>query len=473
MALSEWDVNRRNFLKSPAGFLGLVSLAQLLNSDRSAVASEPKATAATHFPAKAKQCIFVFLAGGLSQIDLFDPKPKLDDLHGQPVPDSMVDGYRFAFTDPKKSFLMRSPFEFKRWGKCGAEISKLLPHIASHADDLAIVRSMHHNAFAHAQAELMALTGRDQAGHPTNGAWLSYGLGCESQNLPAYVTLITGAAPVARSLTWGSGYLPANHAGVLFRNDGDPLLNLSNASGVSREARREQLDALAKLDQLQQQRTGDAAIESRIASYEMAYRMQMAAPELTDFRKESQKIHQLYGTDRPGDEGHFSRNCLLARRLVEKGVRFVSIQQRKWDHHKDLNEFYPSNCREVDQPVAALLQDLKQRGLLDSTLVVFATEFGRTPFTENVKPGPHAGRDHHPFAYSLWMAGGGVRGGQTIGQTDDFGWKITKDPVHLHDFHATMLHLFGMDHTRLTYRYRGLDHRLTEQAGKVVRPLIA
>lgn len=461
------SLNRRSYLQSAAGFLGMVSLATLLEAD-----DKPGTQLKPHFPAKAKYCIYIFLAGGTSQVDLFDPKPKLNDLHGKPVPASMVDGVRFAFTDPKKSFLMRSPFAFKKWGKCGAEISELLPHIASSADDIAIIRSMHHHAFAHAQAELFTLTGRDQAGHPTNGAWLSYGLGNSSQELPAYVTLVTGAAPVARSLTWGAGYLPASHAGVLFRNEGEPILNLGNMPGVSREARREQLDALARLDQMQKERTGDQSIDARIANYELAFRMQRSAPELTDYRQESQATREAYGTQRSGDEGHFARNCLLARRLVERGVRFVSILHRKWDHHKDLNEFYPGVCREIDQPIGALLKDLKTRGLLDSTLVVFATEFGRTPFTENVAPGPHAGRDHHPFAYSQWVAGGGVRGGITLGSTDELGWKIEQNPVHLHDFHATLLHLFGLDHTRLTYLFRGLNHRLTDQGGKLVQSLL-
>lgn len=465
-------MERRQFLASQAGFLGLVSLADLLQGENTAHAAAQPPQGRTHFAARAKRCIFIFLAGGTSHIDLFDPKPRLDALHGQSVPESMVKGVTLAFTDPKKSFLMRSSFGFKRWGKCGAEISEMLPHIGSCADDLTIIRSMHHTAFAHAQAELTALTGRDTAGHPTEGAWLSYGLSHARQELPAYVTLITGAAPVARSLTWGSGYLPATHAGVLFRNEGEPLLNLANPEAVSRQARREQLDALAQLDRLHQDRTGDSSIESRIANYEQAYRMQVAAPELTDLSKETDSTQEAYGTTRPLDEGHFARNCLLARRLVERGVRFVSILHRKWDHHKDLDEHYPKVCREIDQPIAALLKDLKARGLLDSTLLVFATEFGRTPFTENVKPGPGAGRDHHPFAYSMWMAGGGVRPGLTFGRTDDLGWNITENPVHVHDFHATMLYLFGFDHTRLTYPYRGLNHRLTDQAGKVVKQLL-
>lgn len=462
------NMDRRHFLQSPAGFLGLVSLAQLLAEEPAQAAVQPQRT---HFTAKADRCIFIFLAGGTSHIDLFDPKPKLDDLHGKPIPASMVKGVPFAFTDPQKSFLMRSPYAFKKHGQSGATISEMLPHIARYADDLTIIRSMHHNSFAHAQAELFSLTGREVVGHPTNGAWLSYGLGQASQELPAYVTLITGGAPVARSLTWGSGYLPAQHAGVLFRNQGEPLLNLSNPDGVTRETRREQLDALAALDQIQRARTGDANIDSRIANYELAYRMQVAAPSLTDLKQETEAIRQSYGIEREGDEGHFARNCLLARRLVEKGVRFVSLLHRKWDSHKELYEHYPGLCREVDQPIAALLKDLKDRGLLQRTLVVFATEFGRTPFTENVKPGPKVGRDHHPMAYTMWMAGGGTRPG-TYGATDDLGWNITENPVHLHDFHATMLHLFGFDHTRLTYPYRGLNHRLTDQAGKVIRQLI-
>jgi hypothetical protein len=456
--------SRRRFLASQAGFLGLVGLSQLMADDK----LQPR----THFPAKAKRCIFIFLAGGFSQVDLFDPKPKLDELHGQPIPDSMTK-VKFAFTDPKKSFLMRSPYAFKKHGKSGLDISDRLPHIATCADDLAVIRSMHHTSFAHAQAELFALTGREQAGHPTNGAWLSYGLGSMSAELPAYVTLITGAAPVARSLTWGSGYLPVQHAGVVLKNIGYPMDNLAEPDGTSSERRRRQIDTLQSLDQLHHQETGDDTILERLKNYELAFRLQRSAPALTDFRDESQQMLSSYGVDRQDDAQSFSRNCLLARRLVEKGVRFVSILHRKWDSHKDQYELYPHLCREIDQPIAALLKDLKQRGLLDSTLVVFASEFGRTPFTENIKPGPKAGRDHHPFAYTLWMAGGGVKGGQAYGETDDFGWNITRNPVHLHDFHATMLHLFGIDHLRLTALHQGLPHRLTDQAGKVIRELVA
>jgi hypothetical protein len=459
------SVDRRKFLQGSAGILGFSALQTLL-------ASESRDAKKTHFPPKAKSCIFIFLAGGLSQIDLFDPKPILDDFHGEPPPDSMVKGVSFAFTDPKKSYLMKSPFPFKKYGKSGLEMSTLLPNIGSCADDIALIRSMHHNSFAHAQAELFALTGRDQAGHPTNGAWLGYGLGSQSENWPAYVTLITGAAPVARSLTWGSGYLPSTYAGMLLRNEGEPILNLGMNSEDTQEIRKLQIDAITKLDQHQLRRTGDVKLESRIKAYELAYRMQISAPELNDYSKETKQTLENYGTNRHGDHGHFSRNCLLARRLVEKGVRFISIQARKWDHHKDLNEFYPGACLEIDQPIAALLTDLKQRGLLDSTLVIMASEFGRTPFTENVKPGPGAGRDHHPFAYSLWMAGGGVKGGQAYGKTDDLGWKITENSVHVHDFHATVLHLFGIDHTKLTYRYHGLDHRLTDQFGQVVKGVL-
>ncbi len=466
MLTSPNNWNRRQFLASQAGFLGLVGLSHLLAEDGATPPPTP------HFPAKAKRCIFIFLAGGMSQVDLFDPKPKIDELHGKPIPDSMTK-VKFAFTDPKKSVMMRSPYRFEKHGKSGLTISEMLPHIASCADDLAIIRSMHHNSFAHAQAELFALTGRENTGHPTNGAWLSYGLGSMNAELPAYVTLITGAAPVARSLTWGSGYLPAQHAGVVLRHTGDPMYNLSHPDGVTSAQRRRQLDALQSLDQMQHQATGDDAILERLKNYELAFRMQRSAPSLNNFNDESPATLQAYGTTRQHDNESFSRNCLLARRLVERGVRFVSILHRKWDSHKDLYEHYPGLCREVDLPVAALLKDLKQRGLLDSTLVVFASEFGRTPFTENSQPGPHAGRDHHPFAYSLWMAGGGVKGGQQFGETDDFGWNITENPVHLHDFHATMLHLFGMDHQKLTFRHQGLNHRLTDQAGKVIHQLIA
>jgi hypothetical protein len=464
--------DRRHFLTTAAG-LGPIALQMLLARDAGA-SPNPLAAKPPHFAPKAKRCIFIFLVGGTSSIELFDPKPKLNELHGQKIPESFVAGKRFAFTDPNKSALLGCKFKFKKYGRCGMELSELLPHVGAHADDLCLVRSMHHTAFVHAPAELVTLTGRDTTGFPTVGSWMTYGLGSECDNLPAYAVLPGTHSPAVRSLAWGSGFLPSTHRGVVLRHDGPPILNVSNPDGVTPAARRATLDAIAELNRQRHAQTGDPETLSRIANYELAFRMQTAAPELTDLATETQETLDLYGCDRPEADGAaFSRVCLTARRLAERGVRFVSVIHHKWDHHEDLNEFYPSHVREVDQPIGALLTDLKRRGLLNDTLVVWATEFGRTAITQNAKPGPRVGRDHHPFAYSMWLAGGGVKPGHVHGATDEIGWNITEKPVHIHDFHATLLHLFGLDHKRLTYRHRGLDARLTDQAGNVVQDLIA
>ena len=310
------------------------------------------------------------------------------------------------------------------------------------------------------------------AGMLRHDGLLTYGLGSESQNLPAFVALINHRGPVARAMAWGNGYLPSVHQGVLFRNQGEAILNLETPAGIRPEWHRAQLDAVRRLNELKRQQVHDPEIEARIAAYELAYRMQSAAPELIDLTGESQATHETYGVQRDGQQGIFARNCLLARRLVERGVRVVSLFQRSWDQHKNLEGEIRTQCQEVDQPIGALLRDLKQRGMLDSTLVVWGTEFGRTAITENAQPGPDAGRDHHPHCFSMWMAGGGVKGGQVIGQSDEFGWHVAENGVHTHDFHATLLHLFGLDHKRLTYRHRGIDVRLTDVAGEVVEKLL-
>ncbi|MFO0847755.1 MAG: DUF1501 domain-containing protein [Gemmataceae bacterium] len=466
-------VDRRHFLTTAAG-VGPIALRWLLARDAVAgPAVNPLAPKPPHFPAKAKRCIFIFLVGGTSSIELFDRKPKLNELHGQKIPDSFVAGKRFAFTDPDKSYLLGCKFGFKKYGKCGMELSELIPHIGAHADDLCLIRTMNHTAFVHAPAELVTLTGRDATGLPTIGSWMTYGLGSESANLPAYAVLPGTHSPAVRSLAWGSGFLPSHHRGVVLRHDGPPILNVASPEGVTPSARRATLDAVAELNTMRHATTGDSETLSRMANYELAFRMQTAGPELTDLSGETRETLDLYGCNRLQDEGKFARVCLTARRLVERGVRFVSVIHHKWDHHEDLNEFYPSHVREVDQPIGGLLTDLKRRGLLNDTLVVWATEFGRTAITQNAKPGPRVGRDHHPFAYSMWMAGGGVKGGYVHGATDEIGWNITESPVPIHDFHATLLHLFGLDHLKLTYRHRGLDARLTDQAGNVVHELIA
>ncbi len=471
---------RRRFLTSAASGAGVAALASLLRDDGLLGAEgsaggiiDPLRPRPSHFPGKAKSCIFIFLAGGTSHLDLYDPKPKLKELDGQPIPESFTKGVRFSFIKLNQSLLMGSRFNFRKFGQCGTEMCELLPHIGSCADDIALIRSMHHAAFDHAPGELEMITGKDSPGRPSFGAWLTYGLGSESQNLPGYVALINHRGPVARAMAWGNGYLPSVHQGVVFRNQGEPILNLQTPDDIPPELHRAQLDAMRELNRLKSLQVHDPEIEARIAAYELAYRMQTAAPELIDLASETKPTLEAYGVERGGQQGIFSRNCLLARRLVERGVRVVSLFQRTWDQHKDLEGGLRAQCAEVDQPIGALLKDLKQRGLLDSTLVVWGTEFGRTAITENAKPGPAAGRDHHPHAFSMWMAGGGIKGGQLIGQSDDLGWAVAEGGVHTHDFHATLLHLFGFDHKKLTYRHRGIDVRLTDVAGNVVEKLLA
>lgn len=479
-------LSRRRFFTGSAGGAGLAALAGLLDRD-GLLATESTGTGTgagaraggglrpqpSHVSGGAKRCIFIFLAGGTSHLDLFDPKPELLKLDGQPIPESFLSGIRFSFIKPAQSRLMGSRFPFRRYGECGMEMSELLPQIGACADEIGLIRSMHHAAFDHAPGELEMITGRDQPGRPSFGAWLTYGLGSESQNLPAFVALINHRGPVARAMAWGNGYLPSVHQGVLFRNQGEAILNLDTPDGIRPEWNRAQFDAVRRLNQFKQQQVHDPEIDARIAAYELAFRMQIAAPELIDLAGETAETHESYGINRPGQQGTFSRNCLLARRLVERGVRVVSLFQRTWDQHKNLEGELRTQCQEVDQPIGALLCDLKQRGLLDSTLVVWATEFGRTAITENAAPGPSAGRDHHPHCFSMWMAGGGVKGGQVIGKSDDLGWQVADEGVHTHDFHATLLRLFGLDHQRLTFRHRGLDVRLTDVAGKVVEKLLA
>ena len=465
-------LSRRRFLTSASSGLGSLALASLLRRDslraKEAIQTNPLSPRPPQIPARAQNCIFIFLAGGTSQIELFDPKPKLHEMTGQKLPDSFFKNERFAFIKPEQSLLMGSHFPYRSYGRCGMELSELLPHVGSCADDITLIRSMYTDQFDHAPAEILFSTGTETPGRPSAGAWVAYGLGSESANLPGYVVLMTARGPVSRSSTWGSGFLPTNYAGVLFSNQGEPVLNLSNPPGVTPAMQRAQIDAVKRLNRRQYESVLDPEIASRIASYELAFRMQMTTPELIDLRSETLKTHSAYGTERTGESGSFSQNCLLARRLVERGVRFVSIFHRKWDHHSRIREGLDENCRTVDQPIGALVKDLKQRGLLDNTVVVWGTEFGRTPITQNQKPGPDSGRDHHRFGFSLWMAGGGVKGGCVVGNTDEFGWHAVEDRTHVNDFHATLLHLFGLDHHKLTYNFKGLDVRLTNQGGKIV-----
>ncbi len=470
--------HRRRFLTSTASGLGaaaVLSLLQgdgLLAADSTGAATSQLAPRPPHFAPRVKNGIFIFLAGGTSQVELFDPKPKLAELTGEKLPDSFFAKERFFSIKPDRAMMMGSRFGFRRYGRGGLEMSELLPHIGACADDIALVRSMYTDQFDHGPAEILFSTGFDTPGRPSAGAWITYGLGSESQDLPGYVVLVTGRGPVARSLTWGNGFLPTAHAGVLFQEKGEPVLNLANPPGVTERMQRIQLDALRQLNARHHDQTHAAEIQDRIASYELAFRMQAGAPDLIDLNGETYQTHSLYGTDRHGESGSFATNCLLARRLVERGVRFVSIFHRRWDHHSEVHKGVEENCRVVNQPIGALLKDLKSRGLLDSTLVVWGTEFGRTPVTQNTQPGPRAGRDHHRLGFSVWLAGGRITGGRAIGATDELGWRAVEDPVHVHDLHATILNLFGLDHLRLTYRFRGLDVRLTNQAGKVVRALL-
>ena len=474
------NLTRRDFLATSASGLGLLAMASLLREQgllAAAIGSAgtPRPTKVAHFPGKARSCIFIFMEGAPSQMDLFDPKPKLNELNGQKLPESMTKQVRFAFIQKESAVLMGSPRKFRKYGQCGMELSDLLPHLSKCVDDIAFVRSMHTDQFNHHPGQLMMNTGSGNFGRPSIGSWLNYGLGTECRNLPGYVVLTAGRGLSGGATLWSSGFLPSNYQGVLFRSKGDPVLNLSNPPGITPEMQHHGIEAI-----------GDPEISARIASYELAFRMQTAAPELMDLSSESQATLDAYGVDRedmkikadraggPGQYRAFARNCLLARRMVERGVRFVNLYHASWDHHSNLDAELAFNSGMADQPIAALLKDLKERGLLDSTLVVWGSEFGRTPLGENRKGyAKVTGRDHHPFAFTIWMAGGGVKGGQIIGETDEIGWNVLKDPVHINDFHATLLHLFGFDHTELTYRFQGRDFRLTDVAGNVVKKLLA
>jgi hypothetical protein len=482
---------RRRFLGMSGYGLGAMALAQLIGGGDRAKADEaelanPLAPKPPHFAPKAKNCIFIFLEGAPSQLDLYDPKPKLNELNGQPLPESMTKNVRFAFIKKESAVLLGSPRKFSQHGESGMVFSDLLPNIATCADDMLLVRSMHTDQFNHHPAQLSLLAGRPFFGLPSMGSWMTYGLGSESQDLPGYVVLSAGRGTSGGASLWSSGFLPSSYAGVTFRNQGEPVLNLANPPGLPPELQRRGIDVLRETNAGNFARQHDPEIASRIASYELAFRMQSAAPELIDLSKECQATLEAYGVERkdpstkasrgggPGTYRSFATNCLLARRLVERGVRFVSLFHASWDHHSNLDSELTHNCGMADQPVAALLKDLKDRGLLDSTLVVFAGEFGRTPLGENRQGfAKVTGRDHHPFAFSLWMAGGGVKGGLTYGATDEIGWSITENPVHINDFHATILQLFGMDHLRLTHRFQGLDARLTGVGGKVIPEWIA
>ncbi len=464
-------IARRWFLQQCGIGLGAAALHQLLLDEGRAAPvtpSDPLAPRAAHHAAKAKRVIFLFMAGAPSQLELFDYKPQLAKLDGQLPPPSLIEGYRAAFINPGSRFL-GPRFKFARHGQSGAEISELLPHTAKMADELAIVRSCVTDAFNHAPGQLMMNTGAQQFGRPSFGAWTLYGLGSESRNLPGFVVFSSGSkGPSGGNSCWGSGFLPTVYEGVQFRSGGDPVLYLSNPRGIDDAAQRETLESVNRLNQLRLQVTGDPEIATRIASYEMAYRMQSHAPEVMDLTREPRHILELYGVE-PG-KSSFAANCLLARRLIERGVRFVQLYHEAWDQHGNLKNDLKKNCLHTDQACAALLKDLKQRDLLKDTLVIWGGEFGRTPM---VQGGGDDGRDHHPNAFTMWFAGGGIKPGITLGTTDEFGFNAIEDRVHVHDLHATLLHLLGFDHTRLTYKFQGRQFRLTDVHGKLVTKLLA
>jgi Protein of unknown function (DUF1501) len=471
-------ITRRHFFSRCACGIGSLALASLAEQRLLAAApAHPLVPKPPHFPARAKRVIYLHMAGGPSQLDLFDFKPKLVEMSGQECPESYRRGERFAFIKgiPK---LLGTPHAFERHGQSGAELSGLLPHLATVADDIAVVKSMHTTQFNHAPAQLFVHTGSPLMGRPSMGAWLTYGLGTENQDLPGFVVLASGGkSPDGGASLWGSGFLPTVYQGVQCRSQGDPVLYVSNPPGFSAADRRRSLDALKALNRMQLEEIGDPETLTRIEQYELAYRMQTSVPELMEVAKESPAIHELYGTE-PG-KPTFANNCLLARRLVERGVRFVALFHWGWDSHgtaknTDIRYGLQDQCRDTDRACAALVKDLKQRGLLDETLVVWGGEFGRTPMNEDRNKDPKfIGRDHHPHAFTMWLAGGGVRPGITYGSTDEIGYRVVENPVHVHDLQATILHLMGLEHTKLTYRFQGRDFRLTDVAGHVVEELLA
>jgi Protein of unknown function (DUF1501) len=459
-------ITRRHFFKESGVGVGTLALSALLNENLFGFGAP-----------RAKSIIYLFMAGAPSQLDLFDPKPKLQQYDGREVPEEFIPkGERFAFITGTPR-LLGSPFAFNRHGQSGTELSTLMPHLSKVVDDLAVVRSMKTTQFNHAPGQIFMNTGHQIPGRPSLGAWLSYGLGSDSKDLPGFVVLLSGERnPDGGKSCWGSGFLPTVHQGVEFRSGGDPVLFVSDPPGVDRPARRESLDLVADLNRLHYQDAGDPEIETRLAAYEMAYRMQSSVPELMDTSNEPASVQEMYGAERGARS--FANNCLLARRLVERGVRFVQLYHRGWDTHgasvdTDIVTRMPRLCLETDRAAWALVTDLKQRGLLDSTLVVWGGEFGRTPMNEARNGSRLLGRDHHPRAFTVWLAGGGIKPGVTIGRTDELGYNIVEDPVDVHDLHATILHLIGLDHTKLTYRFQGRDFRLTDVAGNVVNKLVA
>ena len=424
-----------------------------------------------HHPPRIKRVIYLFMAGAPSQLDLFDHKPKLTELEGRALPPSVIAGQRYAFIQPDAAVLAPR-FKFKKHGESGAELSEVLPHLAKVADDLAIIRTVHTDQFNHSPAQLFVNTGSPIPGRPAMGSWLSYGIGSEARDLPGFVVLKSGGNLSGGAAMWSSGFLPGEHQGVPFRSSGDPILNVANPPGIDRQTQRDTLDLIRNLNQQKLDQTGLEEITTRIESYEMAYRMQARAPELMDLSKEDTATLSLYGTS-ANDRGSFAKNCLLARRLAERGVRFIQLYHSGWDHHSNVENGIRKQCLQTDQACAALIQDLKQRGMLDDTLVVWGGEFGRTPMVEaSAALGRKQGRDHHPQAFTMWMAGGKIQNGQTLGKTDELGFRPVTNPVHVHDIQATILHQLGIDHEKLTFTYAGRPFRLTDVHGQVITSLV-
>jgi hypothetical protein len=462
-------IARREFLRSSGLGIGAIALMGLL--DRESLAQDGRDLPdRPHFDPKAKRLIYLHMVGGPSQIDLFDPKPLLAQYDNQPAPPELLEGQRFAFLSGDIR-IMASAYQFGQYGQCGAPVSQLLPQTAGHVDELTFIKSMHTDEFNHGPAQLLQMTGFPRQGRPCLGSWLSYGLGSENENLPAFIVLVNGQAPGAGRSMWDSGFLPSEFDGVEFRTHGEPVLFVREPRGTPPRARFLTNHAISQLNRLQLQELGDPRIAARIESYELAYRMQTSAPELTSLSSEPKHILEMYGIR--DEEPSFARNCLLARRLIEQGTRVVQLYDEQWDHHKDIRVVLPQKCGQIDQAISALLQDLKQRSLLDDTLVVWGGEFGRTPMLQGVQAGAQPGRDHQRSAFTMWLAGAGVKPGFTLGRTDELGGRVVDDPVHVHDLNATILHLMGLDHKRLTYRHQGRDMRLTDVAGNVVEKILA
>lgn len=461
-------LRRRWFLKECSVGLGSIAAMELLAGDLSAEGQMgPLAPKQPHFPPKVKRVVYMFQAGAPSQLELYDPKPELAKRNGQLPPPDLLKGYRAAFINPN-SALLGGKFSFAPKGQSGMELSEVLPQIGDIADDIVLIRSMQTDAVNHAPAQIMMNSGSQQFGRPSLGSWTLYGLGSESKDLPGFVVLTSAKGTSGGASNYGSGFLPTTFAGIPFRSTGDPVLYLSNPKGVDNQAQRETIDAISNLNRLTLEQVGDPEISSRIQSYELASKLQTSAPELMDLSSESKETLDLYGVKDP-KEASFARNCLLARRLLQRGVRFVQLFHEVWDQHGDLTNGVKNNAAATDRPSAALVQDLKRLGMLDDTLVIWGGEFGRTPMVQ----GGNDGRDHHNRAFSIWMSGGGLKKGMVHGKTDEFGFNAIENPVHVHDLNATILHLLGFDHTRLTFRFQGRDYRLTDVHGNLVQPILA